>query len=516
MVMIITGEEAVKKIHSGDNICIAGNLNLLEPETILYEIEKSFLNNKTPSNLSIFTPVFIGNKEGHGFDYFSHIGMVKRIVSGSYVSMGPNKKMNDLIFNNEVEAYNLPMGSFYSLLRASGANNPGLFTKVGLNTFFDPRQNGGRLNSITKNDIVQVQEIDGDEWLFYPKLKIDVSIIRGTSTDEFGNISLENEPTSQGVFSTALAAKANGGIVIAQVKRKVNNGSIHPKLVTVPSFMVDYVVVDEREDDNVLDNKESTYSNIRQIIDKKEKMELTHRKAILRRIAMELNKGDLVNIGFGITGGLAEIAVEENFIDDITFSTEHGSVGGVPGWTGVFGVAMNPDVILDSNSVFDMYTAGLLDITCLGMGQVDNYGSVNNHKFSNMIAGCGGFNDIIYKTKTICFGGTFTAGGLETEINNGQIKILKEGKHKKFLPKIEGVTFNAENALKIGQKVLYVTERCVFELHDQGLKLIEIAPGISLEKDILNLLDFEIEIDENLKLMDSRIFNEESMGLEIK
>ena len=513
MFQFISGKEAISKIKSGDRVCFIGNLNLLEPETILYELEQSFLNLGSPRNLTVMFPVFLGSVEGRGTDYFSHEGMVKRVIGGSFAATLPNRKLNEMIFQNKVEAYNLPMGSFYSLLRSTGAGQPGLFTGVGLHTHADPRYNGGRLNEATKEDIVEVRELDGKEWLYYPRLKVDVSVIRGTSVDENGNISLEDEPTSQGIFSTALAAKNNGGIVIAQVRRKIKCGSVHPRLMMVPGRMVDYVVLDERDEAEVSKYPQSVLGGIRQPIEELQMTPLDHRKVILRRIALELRKGNLVNIGFGVTAGLPKVAVEENFLNDLQFSTEHGSIGGVPGWTGVFGVAMNPELVLDSNNVFDLYTGGMLDVTCLGMGEVDKAGNVDNHKFSNLIAGSGGFNDIIYETPKILFGGTFTAGGLKTSITDGKLVIDQEGKHKKFKTTIEGITLNASVAREKRQQILYVTERAVFELTDKGIKLKEIAPGIDCKKDILSFLDFEVEVDKDLKLMDPRIFQPEKMGI---
>lgn len=423
--------------------------------------------------------------------------------------------MNELIFENKVEAYNLPMGSFYSLLKNTGAGQPGLFTGVGLHTQADPRYNGGRLNEVTKEEIVEVKELDGQEWLYYKRLKVDVAIIRGTSVDEKGNISLEDEPTSQGIFATALAAKNKGGIVIAQVRRKIISGSVHPRLVMVPGRLVDYVVIDERDEAQVSKHPKSVLGDVRQPIELKQTVPLDQRKVILRRIALELKKGDLVNLGFGIPANLPAVAVEEDILNDLVFSIEHGPIGGVPGWSGVFGVAMNPDMVLDSNSVFDLYTAGMLNITCLGMGEVDQYGNVNNHKFKNIIAGTGGFNEIVYSTPKIVLAGTFTAGGLKTSIVDGKLIIEKEGKHKKLNSTIEGITLNASVARQKHQQLMYITERAVFILGEKGLVLKEFAPGIDIKRDILDELDFEVEVAGDVKEMDSRIFRPERMGIQL-
>lgn len=444
MSKLVSGKEAVKKISSGDSVCFIGNLNLLEPETILYELEQSYQNFGTPRDLTVMFPVFLGSAEGRGADYFSHEGMVKRVVGGSFSSMLPNRKLNDLIAGNKVEAYNLPMGTFYNLLKATGAGQPGILTGVGLHTQIDPRQCGGCLNNAPKNAFVEVMELDGKQWLYYRRLKVDVAVIRGTSADEHGNISLEDEPTSQGILATALAAKNNGGIVIAQVRRKIKSGSVHPRLVMVPGRIVDYIVIDERDEAQISRHPGSVLGNFRQPVELREPPVLDQRKVILRRILSELKRGDLVNLGFGIPAGLPAVIVEENLLEHITFSIEHGSIGGVPGWTGVFGVAMNPDLVLDSTDAFDLYTGGMLDITCLGMGEVDRHGNVNNHKFKHIVSGTGGFNEIIYSTKKIVLAGTFTVGGLKTSISGGKITVVQEGRNKKFIPAIEGVTLNAE------------------------------------------------------------------------
>ena len=513
MVKFINAKEAAEKVFNGCNLFVSGNLSILEPESILYELEQRFLHDGTPNNLNLYFPVFIGSMEGRGIDYFAHKGFVKRLVGGSYASMGPNRKMNDLIFNNEVEAYNIPMGSFYKLIECTASGQPGLFTGVGLKTHADPRYTGGKLNSITKEEIVEVRELDGKEWLYYRRLNPQIAIIRGTSVDESGNISLEKEPTMQGVFDMALAAKQNKGIVIAQVRRKIKNGALHPRMVQIPSQLVDYVVLDERDESSVQNYPDSILGTSRVQLEVNGDYPLDHRKAVVRRIAFELKNNSLVNLGFGIAASLPKLAVEEGILDKVYFTTEHGSIGGAPGWTGIFAASANPQVSMDSPRMFDLYTAGLLDMTCLGMGEVDSKGNVNNHKFKNMIAGAGGFNDITFKTPTVIFAGTFTAGGLKTEIKDGRICILQEGRNTKFKRNIEGITFNADEGNKKGQHVLYITERAVFELTENGLLLKEIAPGIDLERQILNLLDFEVQIDRNLKEMDSRIFQDKKIGL---
>ncbi|HEX7056296.1 MAG TPA: CoA-transferase [Bacilli bacterium] len=511
----ISGAEAIAKIRTGDHVCLIGNINLLEPETILHELEQSYITSGTPRDLTVSFPVFIGSEEGKGIDHLAHEGLVKRLIGGSYASMMPNRKMNELIVANQVEAYNIPMGSLYNLLRDTGAGKPGLVTGVGLNTFADPRYGGGKLNERTQEELCEVVKLNGGEWLFYPRLKVNVAIIRATSADELGNLSLEKEPTSQGILAIAMAARNNGGIVIAQVRRKIARGSIHPKMVTVPSKLVDYLVLDERDEAIVQSHPGSVMGEFRQPIETRRPIPLDHRKVIMRRALFEFRQGDFVNLGFGIPAGLPAVAHEENLLDDIRFTIEHGPIGGVPGWTGVFGVSMNPDLILDSTQVFDLYDGGLLDMTCLGMGEVDRFGNVNNHKFKHIIAGTGGFNDIIYATPKIVLAGTFTVGGLKTEIRDGKLIIVQEGKFRKFNREIEGITLNAKEALGKKQRVMYVTERAVFELSEDGLVLTEAAPGIDVESQILGLLDFPVAVSPELRTMNPRIFRPEPMRVRL-
>jgi propionate CoA-transferase len=515
MAEFIRGSEAVARIKPGDHVCVIGCLNLLEPETILHELEQSFLKSGRPNNLTVMFPVAVGRLEGKGLDHLAHPGLVKRVIGGSFASVLPNRRLNSLIFENKVEAYNIPMGSFFNLLRNTGAGQPGLMTAVGLNTYADPRFDGGRLNEVTKEQIVEVKQLDGKEWLYYRRMKVDVAVIRGTSSDAAGNISLEGEPSSQGILAMAMAAKNNGGIVIAQVRRTTERGSVHPKQVLVPARLVDYVVIDERDEAVDQHYPPSVTGESRQAVERTEPAPLDEKKIIQRRALIEMAKGSLVNLGFGLPAGIPAVALEEGVVDDVCFTVEHGPIGGIPGGMGVFGVAMNPDAILDNTSVFDLYAGGALDMTCLGMGEVDQHGNVNNHKFKHIIAGSGGFTDITHVTPKIVLAGTFTAGGLKTRVENGKLQILQEGKFRKFNLSIEGVTLSASETRRKGQKVLYVTERAVFELGESGMRLVEIAPGIDLQRDILDLLEFDIEVSANLKAMDAAIFRPEKMGVRL-
>ena len=399
-------------------------------------------------------------------------------------------------------------------IREIAAKRPGLITKVGLGTFVDPRVEGACLNDITPNEMVKVIEINGEEYLHYQPLSIDVAIVRGTVADQNGNISMEMEAAEFEVLAQAQAARNSGGIVICQVKYLAETGTLDPMLVKIPGIFIDYVVVDPDQ----IQTLDSPYNpsfrgqfNIP--LSAVEPMPLNQRKVIARRAAMELKPNTVVNLGFGMPDGVASVASEEGILDQFTYSIEQGIVGGMPASGAIFGVAYNPQAIINAPSIFDFYSGRGLDMSCLGFAQIDAKGNVNVSKFGSTIAGSGGFIDISQSAKTLVFCGTLTAGGLKTTVKDGKISIDKEGRNRKFLPQVEQVTYSGEYGAKIGQRVLYVTERCVFELREEGLTLTEIAPGIDLEENILPFIDFEPIIADDLKRMDERIFKDELMTL---
>ena len=365
------------------------------------------------------------------------------------------------------------------------------------------------MNAVTPNDFVKVTEFEGDDYLCYKNPKIDIALIRGTTADENGNISLEEEPMNTGVLSIALAAKACGGKVIAQVKRLAAAGSIHPRSVLVPGRLVDVLVVDP---DQMLSGGEfnaAVSGAIRVPLSKLDPMPFDYEKVIMRRAAQEITKFPCsINLGVGMPTGIPRIMVEEGRMNGITFIPEHGSIGGVPGGRAIFGTNINPEAITEAWNVFTYFRGGGLDLTFLGCGQLDVGGNVNVSKFNSIVPGCGGFIDITHKTKEIVFCGSFTSGGLQEEIVDGKLRVIKEGKFNKIVPNVEQITLSAKNVRERGQKVLYIMERAVFELGEHGIVLSEIAPGIDMEKDIFAVLGFKIDVSPNLKLMDAAFFQE--------
>ena len=417
---------------------------------------------------------------------------------------------------NKIQGYNLPQGIISKLYRSCASGSMGLFSKVGLHTYVDPRLGGGKVNEVTKDDIVKVVDVDGEEWLFYKATPINVALIRATSADPSGNLSMEKEALTLDVLAQAMAAHNNGGVVIAQVERIVEQGSIKPKDVKVPGILVDCVVV---ANDPVMHRMNygvmydpSLSGEIRVPVDAIAKMELDERKIIARRAAFELPLNGAINLGVDAPDGVAAVAAEEKVTPYLTMTTEAGAVGGVLAGGSSFGSSANAHSILDQNLMFDFYHGGGLDLTCLGMAECDEQGNVNTSRFGGRLNGCGGFIDISQNSRAVVFAGTFTAGGLDVEIAYGKVKILNEGRARKFVKKVEQITFSGNYAAKRRQPVIYVTERCVFELTPGGLELIEVAPGIDIEKHILPHMDFKPIINKPVP-MDRRIFLDEPMEL---
>lgn len=507
----ITAEEAALMVETGQTIIVSGNGETLMPDRLLSALETRFLATGAPRDLTLVYNVIPGTpRSGTGVDRLAHPGMVKRIYAGSYYTLEV-RKLSDLVRDNLVEAYLVPFGALYNMVRCAAAGQPGVLTPVGVGTFADPRVEGNKLTPRTTEDIAHVMEIEGEEYLYYRAPQIDVAIIRATTADEDGNLSIEQEPNSIGLLHQAMAAKNGGGRVIAQVQQVAKRGSIHPKSVTVPGIFVDAVVLAPNQMDAQPYNPAWT-GDIRVPVDSLQPMPLDCTKVIARRAVMELKPGALVNFGFGIGAAVPQIAAEEGIADRVVFNVEHGPVGGIPNSKYAFGAGVNMMAIMDAQNIFEFYDAGRLDMTCLGMAEVDADGSVNV-SYVNGKYNLGGFMDIVHATKEIVFCGTFTAGGLAVRIEDGKTKIVEEGRHIKFVDRLKQVSFNAKAALHKGQKVFYVTERAVFNLTDRGLTLTEIAPGIEPEKDVLDKMEFRPAISEPLKPMKENIFLAEPLGL---
>ncbi|MGH4137847.1 acyl CoA:acetate/3-ketoacid CoA transferase [Clostridium sp.] len=515
MTKIMSSDDAIALIKNKDTVAVGGFIGCGHPEELTLKINESFVKKGIPNSLNLIYAAGQGDSKEKGLNHFGEEGLVSRVVGGHW---GLAPKLAKLAIENKIQAYNLPQGVISHLYRDIAAGKPGTITHVGLKTFVDPRIDGGKLNDITKEDIVEVIEIDNKEYLFYKAFPINVALIRATYADESGNATMEKEAVTLDGLSMAQAAKNSGGIVILQVEKVVANGSLDPRKVKIPGILVDAIVISKPENhmQTFAEQYNPSYTGeVKMSLNNFIGLKLDERKIISRRAAMELTPNAITNLGIGVPEGISIVANEEGIGHQMKLTLESGPIGGMPAGGLSFGAAVNPEIILDQSSQFDFYDGGGLDIAFLGLAQCDESGNINVSKFGPKIAGCGGFINITQNSKKVVFCGTFTAGGLKIALQEGIINILQEGKVNKFIKTVEQITFSGNYAVDIGQPVLYITERAVFKLTNKGLVLTEIAPGIDLEKDILAHMDFKPIISENLTFMDQRIFEEKAMGLNI-
>ena len=509
---IVSADEAIAVIQDGDTIAISGFVGIGVPDELILALERRFLTTGHPRGLTLVFAAAPGDGKELGINRLAHDGLFKRVI-GSHYALVP--RLAEMVLDNKFEAYNLPLGSICHLFRDIAARRPGNFSKIGLRTFVDPRLGGGKLNDVTTEDLVELLEIKGESWLFYKAFPINVALVRGTTSDPDGNITMEREALILDGLSLATAARNSRGLIIAQVERIAANESLNPREVQIPGVMIDCVVAAEAE--NHRQTYGGTYNHAfsgrqRVPLDRLEPMRMSERKIIGRRCAFELPLGGVINLGIGVPESLAAVAAEENVLRLVTLTAEPGVIGGIPQGGLNFGACLNPAAIIQQNQQFDFYDGGGLDLACLGMAQADCRGNVNVSRFGRRLAGSGGFINISQSARKVLFAGTFTTGGLKVEVKDGKLIILSEGLSRKFLDRVEQITFSGDLAIENSQPVYFITERCVFQLTPDGLELKEIAPGIDIERDILSQMNFKPVIRNPIP-MDSRIFWPETMNL---
>ena len=517
---IVTAREAVRLIRTNDTVAIGGFGGIGIAEEVVHELGEIYkvsdadtANFGKPSNLTLFFGVGQGNPlNGRGLNRLAEPGLVGRVIGGHFNFI---PAIQQLIVGNQIEGYNLPLGPIVHLYRDIAAGKPGHLSRIGLGTFADPRFGGGKLNEKTTEDIVELITVGGKDYLFYRAIPINIGIIRGTTADSDGNITMEREALTIEALSLAMAAHNSGGLVIAQVERIAEKGTLNPRQVKIPAAIVDCVVVAKPE--NHMQTYGTVYdpayaAEVRVPMTSIKPMEMSERKIIARRAAMELRPHSVVNLGVGMPEGIAAVAAEEKIGDLMTLTAEPGVIGGIPAGGFNFGAATNAQAVLDMAYQFDFYDGGGLDAAFLGLAQADKEGNLNVSKFGPRLAGAGGFINISQNAKKVVFCGTLTAGDLNVAVVDGKLLIERDGKERKFIDQVEHRTFSGPFAAQIGKDVLYVTERCVFRLTREGLELIEIAPGIDIKRDILDRMDFE-PIVRQPRQMDPRIFSPEPMGL---
>jgi propionate CoA-transferase len=499
-------------VRSGDTLLIGGSGGgHAVPEALLAALGKRFLLSGAPTSLTALHPVGLGDSVDKGAGHLAHEGLLRRIISGTYVN---SPKISDLVLADKIEGWTLPQGALSQLMREMAAGRPGLLTRTGLHTFVDPRISGGRQSTAKTEELVELETFRGEEYLFYKPYKVDVCFLRGTTADEDGNVTMEQEAVFLEMLSEAQATRRCGGIVIVQVKRLAQRGTLPPKQVKIPGILVDMVVVDPDQRQTYLTEYSPSYAGeLKAPISGVPKMLLDARKIIARRAALELFPGAICNLGSGISTGIASVAIEEGVLDKVCLTNEQGLIGGAPASGKDAGAAINYTALIDQPYQFDFYDGGGLDLAFLSFAEFDCDGNVNVSRFGNRIIGPGGFINISQNARCVVFSGTFTAGASDIAWTHGRMRIGHDGPHHKLVQAVQQITYSGRFGREREQRVLYVTERAVFRLSPQGVELIEIAPGVDVERDILSRMGFRPAVSANLVEMDARIFRPEPVGL---
>ncbi|SHI17010.1 propionate CoA-transferase [Sporobacter termitidis DSM 10068] len=526
MPKFVSLEEAVSHVQDSVALIVGGFGSYGSPEELLEGLAARYEETGHPKNITAICGISPGDKTESteplkgfniGLNRLRAEGLVDTVMVGNLTDA---RAIAKAVGDNKIAGYLPPMGVMVNLFRAVAGGRPGLVTRVGLGTFADPRHEGCAVNDRAreKGAIVELMEIDGQEYLFYKGFKPNVCFIRATYADEDGNLSMDHEGLTGAELEIAVATHNNGGIVIAQVEEIVRRGTLHAKNVRIHGKLVDYVVKAQNPDNHRQCYATAKYrpeltGEIRTVAGAVKPLKLSLRKVIARRAAMELRSDVIINVGSGIPSGIGSVAAEEGLGKGMTMSVESGPMGGTIQEGLSFPGVANPEVIFSQTDTIDMYDGGVLDMTFLGAAEIDEKGNVNVSKFAGRCIGAGGFIDISQNTKKVFFMGNFTAGETQIDLTGGGLKIVGDGPNAKFVKEVQQITFSGEYAVKNGQEVMYITERAVFRLTKDGLVLTEIAPGVDLEKDVLGRMEFAPIVSPELKTMDPRLFGEAKMGL---
>lgn len=509
---VVSARDAVALVLSGDTVTTSGFVGAGVPDGLLKALADRFAEDGQPRDLTLLFAAGQGDGKGRGLDRLAAPGLVRRIIGGHW---GLIPKLGAMAVRGEIEGWNFPQGVISHLYRDIAGGKPGTISHVGLETFVDPRLGGGRVSAAATDDLVELVSIGGVERLFYHAMPIHVALLRGSTADERGNITMEREALILDNLAQAMAARNSGGLVIVQVDQIVAGGSLPAREVVIPGALVDAVVpVSAELHPQTYASQYNRYFTGRYRAPEggAAPLPLDMRKVIARRCAFELPIGGVVNLGIGMPEGVSAVAAEEGLLSHVTLTAEPGVIGGQPASGLDFGAAVNTEAIIAQNQQFDFYDGGGLDMTCLGMAEVDRQGNVNVSRFGPKLAGAGGFINISQNARRVVFAGTFTAGGLEARIGDGRLEITAEGRSRKFIEAVEQITFSGARAGRLRQPVLFVTERCVFELRHDGVHLTEIAPGVDPDRDILAQMGFAPHVGQPLA-MDPRLFTDAPMGL---
>jgi propionate CoA-transferase len=509
---LITAADAVRAVPDGATVIIGGSgAGHALPQLFIDTLAEIFQAEGRPKDLTTVRVVGIGDFADRGFSQLALPGLMRRTIGSN---IGNEPRLGELVERGQVEAYSFPQGVLSQLCREIAAGRPGLVTAVGLDTYVDPRHTGGKQGTATE-DLVEVVELAGEEWLFYRAFPIDVSVIRGSTIDEDGNLTMEDEAVRGEMLAMAMAARNSGGVVIAQAKRLAVAGTLSARSVVVPGALVDLAYIDPEQTQTYITNYSPYYSGAlrRPVTDAGDPPPLDVRKVIARRSLLEFQPGDICNLGFGISQMIGAVAWEEGIADRLVLTVEQGMFGGVPVAGNEGGAGFNFQAMIDQPYMFDFYDGGGLDIASLSFAQIDSDGNVNVHKFPGRLRGPGGFPNISARTGRINFVGTLTTSGLEVRVAEGRIHIESEGTLSKFVEAVDEVTFSGEMASRRGQQVRYITERAVFELVEGKVTVIEVADGLDPEDDVIAHMGFKPEVSDQLVTMDPRVFAEGPMGL---